>query len=80
MENQNVQRNDYGTLTTILKFVAALCLIFGFIAAVTLGVEGSHYTIASILWIVSGVILFLFWRALSVIVAACQKYLNSDKQ
>lgn len=78
MEERNVQEQDgYGAFPVILKIIAVLCIFTAIVSLVAIK-DGE----TAIIVVASGIVSFVWWWALSIIVAACSKYLksgNSDR-
>lgn len=70
MLERNVKESGYGIFPVVLKIVAVICVIIGFIAASEI----------SFIWGVTGIVTALVWWALSDIVEACQCYIKNNKR
>lgn len=81
---QNEAKNtSYGVFSNVLRIVAVVCAIGGFIAGNKLADEWNGYFhefnhAVAFGWSIAGIVSAFVWWALSIIVAACHKYLHKD--
>ena len=66
------KKSSLSGFAIFLKIIAVICVFGGFI----LGTNLSDTWIDFSCWFIGGIISAIFWWALSIIVAACHKYIN----
>lgn len=73
--NVQVQETQYGAFPVLLKIIAMLCIFTAIVSLVAIK-DGE----TAIIVVASGIVSFIWWWSLSIIVAACNKYLKNDKR